>query len=389
MTTPNIRILVVDDNPGDADLVEEYLHETKEFRFEIVHVEQLSEAVRRVATEAFDLVLLDMGLPDSQGIGTFKRMHQACVTVPIVVLTGLDDDQAGLDAVGQGAQEYLVKNRVNAETLIRAVRYAIARHGASSSKKGYTAKVFGFLGSNGGAGTTTVAVNVAACLSATTQKSVILAQLHYSFCTLALGQETPGNLSSLLDLALEGVDEHELTRVLSPGSGDVRVLFGPQTEAQFKEIGADHAQAIIRGLTRMANFVVVEFGSEPSAALQSSVNLCDAVVVVAERELGSVTCGTRAIRQLSTWGVSADRVAAVIVNRTIFPMSMELSVIKSQLGVQVLWTVPHATTECLQAAKLGLPLVLSSPDSDAAFSYNEIASRLSDSRGFRVASAEA
>ena len=127
MTDQLIKILVVEDNPGDAELVDERLSETQGFRFEIVHEEQLAGAIRRVATESFDLVLLDLGLPDSQGIGTFTQMQKACATVPIVVLSGLDDDQTGLATVSHGAQDYLVKNQVNANVLRRAVHYAIQR----------------------------------------------------------------------------------------------------------------------------------------------------------------------------------------------------------------------------------------------------------------------
>jgi len=127
MTAERIRILVVEDNPGDADLVDERLREAKGYRFDIAHEEHLAGAVHRLATEPFDVILLDLGLADSQGFDTLRRMQQACGQIPIVVLTGLNDQEAGLEAVRKGAQDFLVKSEVTASLLIRSVRYAIER----------------------------------------------------------------------------------------------------------------------------------------------------------------------------------------------------------------------------------------------------------------------
>jgi len=121
-----MKLLLVEDNPADARLIREMLKESAR-AFELEHAPRLDAALTRLRQEAFDLVLLDLGLPDSQGIETVKRAHQACPVTPIVVLTGLSDQKVALEAIGAGAQDYLAKGRFDAEVFARAVRYAIDR----------------------------------------------------------------------------------------------------------------------------------------------------------------------------------------------------------------------------------------------------------------------
>ena len=128
MALQPIRILLVEDNPGDARLLREYLADAGAARFELAHVQGLGEAVERLHTSAFDVVLLDLSLPDSQGLETLRGVHAEAPGLPIVVLTGLDDETQSVLAVQQGAQDYLVKDRVDANLLVRSLRYAIERH---------------------------------------------------------------------------------------------------------------------------------------------------------------------------------------------------------------------------------------------------------------------
>jgi sigma-B regulation protein RsbU (phosphoserine phosphatase) len=123
-----LRVLLVEDNPGDARLLHEELREfSSSTRFEVVHVERLSEALRVVGEARVDAVLLDLSLPDGHGLGNISRMLQAAPSVPLVVLTGTDDERLAVQAVHQGAQDYLVKGQVTGPLLVRALRYAIER----------------------------------------------------------------------------------------------------------------------------------------------------------------------------------------------------------------------------------------------------------------------
>lgn len=134
MSQTPTRILLVEDNPADARLLLEILGEngSRPSGFELVEVARLAAAIQRLQDANFDLVLLDLSLPDSQGIATVVRVKDARPDVPIVVLTGYDDDNTATDALRRGAQDYLVKGQIDRRMLLRAIRYAIERERAEA-----------------------------------------------------------------------------------------------------------------------------------------------------------------------------------------------------------------------------------------------------------------
>ena len=124
-----MRILMVEDNPGDVRLLREYLlgQRGSEEEFQCLQVNRLAQALASLDEASFDAVLLDLSLPDSQGIGTLNKVHAAKPGMPIVVMTGLDDEALGLQLLQAGAQDYLVKGEVSASLLRRTLRYAVER----------------------------------------------------------------------------------------------------------------------------------------------------------------------------------------------------------------------------------------------------------------------
>jgi len=122
-----LRLLLVEDNPGDARLIQEELKEVPSARFEVLHVPRMAEAEAVVRESPLDAVLLDLSLPDGHGLANISRLLQAAPAVPLVVLTGTDDERLAVQAVHQGAQDYLVKGQVTGPLLVRALRYAIER----------------------------------------------------------------------------------------------------------------------------------------------------------------------------------------------------------------------------------------------------------------------
>ncbi|PZS36196.1 MAG: GGDEF domain-containing response regulator [Pseudonocardiales bacterium] len=122
-----VRLLLVEDNPGDALLVREMLRGALDEPFELVHVRSLGEAQRELAGGGATCVLLDLSLPDADGVDAVTRTQAAAPDVPIVVLTGRDDERLALSAVQEGAQDYLIKSRVDELLIGRSIRYAIER----------------------------------------------------------------------------------------------------------------------------------------------------------------------------------------------------------------------------------------------------------------------
>jgi len=122
------RILLVEDNPGDVRLLIELLHENgKKQNYSLEHVDRIEKALQRIAQVNFDVLLLDLSLPDSIGLDTVRQICGAAPHLPIIVLTGLEDDMLALESVQTGAQDYLVKGQVNSAGLIRAIRHAVER----------------------------------------------------------------------------------------------------------------------------------------------------------------------------------------------------------------------------------------------------------------------
>ncbi len=122
------KVLLVDDNEDDIVLLEDMLDDDAPGKYQIQACNRLLDALRHLSDEQFDLILLDLFLPDSQGIGTYTDERLQIFDIPIVVISGLDDEGLALEAVQAGAQDYLIKGEFSEKTLLRAMDYAIERH---------------------------------------------------------------------------------------------------------------------------------------------------------------------------------------------------------------------------------------------------------------------
>jgi diguanylate cyclase (GGDEF)-like protein len=122
-----IKVLLVEDNDVDAQLTQDLLSEWSTEEFLITRTKTLGEGIRLLSCERFDAVLLDLSLPDTFGLPTVKEVHATSPTTPVVVLSGVSDQTLAIQAVQQGAQDYLVKGQGHPELLARAIRYAIER----------------------------------------------------------------------------------------------------------------------------------------------------------------------------------------------------------------------------------------------------------------------
>ena len=127
-------VLLIEDNPGDARLLREMLQEEGLYSSELLHADSMGCAEKILAEHAVDIILLDLGLPDAQGLEAVRRAHAVAPRVPLVVLTGLDDEVLAAQALQEGAQDYLIKGQISSSVgqvetrgLLRALRYAVER----------------------------------------------------------------------------------------------------------------------------------------------------------------------------------------------------------------------------------------------------------------------
>ncbi|HVN77195.1 MAG TPA: EAL domain-containing protein [Thermoanaerobaculaceae bacterium] len=126
-TTRPLSVLLIEDSPEEAELIEMMLAQSRREVVHVDHVARLCDGLARLAAAPVDVILLDFTLPDSRGLVSFQKARTAAPHVPIVILTNLDDEETALSAVREGAQDYLVKRQVDNELLLRSIRYAIER----------------------------------------------------------------------------------------------------------------------------------------------------------------------------------------------------------------------------------------------------------------------
>lgn len=122
-----IKALIIEDNPQDLRLIEEMLREVKKPSFELTGSNTLKKGLKNLVNDIFDILLLDLNLPDSTGLDTFASVYEQAPEIPIVILSGFDDEETAIRAVREGAQDYLVKGQVNSLLLSRSISYAIER----------------------------------------------------------------------------------------------------------------------------------------------------------------------------------------------------------------------------------------------------------------------
>jgi diguanylate cyclase (GGDEF)-like protein/PAS domain S-box-containing protein len=132
-TDDRVRVLLVEDCPEHADLIRAKLARSRRLRADVTHVDRLEKGLSRLKTGGFDVVLLDFSLPDSFGLETFRRANNAAHRTPIIVLTSLDDNDLAVQAVREGAQDYLIKREADTRLLVRSILYAIERQSAEDA----------------------------------------------------------------------------------------------------------------------------------------------------------------------------------------------------------------------------------------------------------------
>ncbi|HMK54667.1 MAG TPA: PAS domain S-box protein [Methanobacteriaceae archaeon] len=127
MDNKSINILLVEDNPGDVVIIQEMIKEIHNTHFIVETADRIDDALRFLQEMDLDILLLDLNLLDSEGIETFTIMNENAPNLPIIILTGIYDEELAINAVGEGAQDYLIKGQINSQLLARSIRYSLER----------------------------------------------------------------------------------------------------------------------------------------------------------------------------------------------------------------------------------------------------------------------
>ncbi len=386
-----IRVLLLEDNAGDARLMGELLKESTTTQFDLVHVERLTDALIKLTKETFDVVIIDLTVPDSSGFETFLKIRSLSEDLPIIVLTGFSEDELAEKTLQEGAQDYLVKGQVSNSSLQRAIKFAIERQKkklsetpAPTSKKTTQpsapekkGKILGFIGAKGGVGTSTVVINIGIILAKERHRITTVELMpHYGSFSQLLGHMPGDNLKSLLDYDLKSIDEGLLNHKLFKHPTGLKVLFSPQSSHEIQEIDPEHAKAIINCLKDIADYTLIDFPNYPSNTTKESILKCDSLTLVSDAEPVSLASGKVMLDLISSWGFNRSHINAIIVNRVISPQPVKSSDIKSQFGCEILGVVPTATLACTMAQKSGEPIAQSLLDNNFVDQLTQITHKL-------------
>lgn len=131
----HISVLLIEDNPDDSDFFAETLVDIPTETFDLTSVTRLNEALSKLDTQTFDIIFLDLALPDAHGLDGFTKLYEKNATIPVVILTGLDDDKTALDIMRQGAQDYLIKGNIEPSLLNKTIGYAVERKRAETTSQ--------------------------------------------------------------------------------------------------------------------------------------------------------------------------------------------------------------------------------------------------------------
>jgi Flp pilus assembly CpaE family ATPase len=350
MEDGKIRVLLIEDNIVSARLEEGMLAHADAKRFQVQRADTLLAALDQLAKLEFDIAILDLTLPDSHGVETFLTVQRHAPALPVIVVTGIDDESVALNAVRQGAQDYLVKGDLNQEKLIRALNYALARTRKPQERQVQPenkASMVGFLGSKGGVGTTTLACHWALELSKLGGK-VLVVDLDMSSGATSFLMKAESRYT-LLDAAL---NLHRLDRELWNGMAchvqdGVDLIQAPGATAISDAVTAERVRHVLRFAQMQYRWIVIDLGRlNPSSftILDDSPEL----FVVTNGELPALHETGRVLRRVLGAGFSPEKLK-LLLNRRMKSVSVPGDAIEKALGYPVYASIDDFGAELSEA----------------------------------------
>lgn len=378
------KILIVDDELESVKLVGLML---QRHGYEITAAQTGAQALSKAISENPDLVILDVMMPDIDGYEVCRRLraNPATADLPIIMFTAktqVDEKVAGFQA---GADDYLTKpihpdeltSRVEA-VLLRSARRQVEDQSA------VTAKVFCFLGSKGGAGASTLAVNVAVALAQgpAKDKKVLLADLRSGLATVSmqLGLRRRGALAQLLDQPVKSIDARTVEAQLDEHSTGVLVLSGQiEPPGVATPVFPAHAEVIVRHLGALADYVLLDLGIGLDETNRRILLGCYQVIVPVEPQRVSLTLAQALLDEMTqSLKLARHRIRIVLINKSPTATTFTKDKVEEMLQYDLTGMITPAPDLSFQAADRGIPMVMIQPASLVAQQFRSLAERLAD-----------
>ena len=351
-------VLLIEDNPGDAELVKDMLASSGDAVFQVYWANALLPGLDRLGRGNIDLVLLDVSLPDSHGLDGLNAIRILSPSIPVVLLTGWDSESMALKAVQGGAQDYLVKGKLEGPVLARTLQRAIVRQRARLAEsppdsRQDSATMVGLLGAKGGAGTTTIACHLGRELKRQSGGRVLLMDLAGSANAIGFLMNAQGAYT-ILDASNDilRLDQDLWAKLVASGPDGVDVIqsAGPACLEE-QQPKAERVRFVIRFVRSLYQFVVIDMGrlSPFSARIAQEVGRLNLVSTCDVLGLNEAKGAAQALCQ---GGFDRDQLALVL-NQTPKSPTFSIRELEKILSLRVEISLPETRGDFSDAALEG------------------------------------
>jgi DNA-binding response OmpR family regulator len=370
-----MKVFLVDDNPTALKMLG---HALTRAGYEIDVARDGAEALAKIPASQPDIVVLDVMMPNMDGIETTRRLRENPQTagIPIILLTARDRIEDKLSGFGSGADDYVVKPVLPAELVARIA--ALLRRSHRAATEAQRGRTISFWGVKGGIGTTTLAVNVAIAL-AQSNKRVILGDLQPWAGTAALqmGLIPRASVSALAEREPADIDRRMIEDSLERHRSEVR-LFGipARSGSSIGDLDAERLLAVVNQMELLADVVVLDLGnglSPTAVALMQRAFLC---AVILEAEATALHLAGEAIARLGQAGLAGSHLAPIVVNRVRSASTYTREEIEERLGSPLATVITPNPEIFFHASRVGTPIVIGQPDGIVSMQIRELAGKL-------------
>jgi Flp pilus assembly CpaE family ATPase len=310
-----LTVLLIEDSPDYAALVQQWLSLRSDIAFVLHWTDSLQAGLYRLKQGGVDVILLDLGLPDSSGADTFGRTKLHAAGVPVILLTGEDSEPIALQLVREGAQDYLVKSSCNGDSLAKAIQYAVVRNASRPTAKAGTAfeqaTLVGVMGVKGGVGATTIACGLAVELRRQTERETLLIDLDLD-CGMVGFLMNAETEYTVLDAAgnLDRLDASFWEGLVGHYPGGLEVLRSPSVPGTTVP-AMDNLHQVLTIAQQLYRWVVVDIGTPCRFAFELLDKLTE-VFLVTSTSVPSLYETKRALDGLRAAGFQGDRIRMIV-----------------------------------------------------------------------------